>query len=120
MTALAKAVSSSSISRSLSALDLIAKSLISFELRTSNVSESNSLASMSSGRMPSAKHAGKEHKRSAPEEESSPRVGEMYPTELEGLLLASRWGSALAQLMSKKAKTGSSHSTRVSFAAGLH
>lgn len=59
MTALAKAVSSSSKRRSLSALDLMAKSLISFELSTSNVSESNSLASMSRGRMPSAKDAEK-------------------------------------------------------------
>lgn len=63
MTTFAKAMSSSSIRRSLSGLDLIAKSLISFELRTSNVSESNSLASRSRGRMPSAKHAEREREK---------------------------------------------------------
>lgn len=67
MTTFAKAMSSSSTRRSLSGLALIAKSLISFELRTSNVSESNSLASMSRGRMPSAKHAKKERKKPASE-----------------------------------------------------
>lgn len=66
-TTFARAMSSSSTRRSLSGFDLIANSLISFELRTSKVSESNSLASISRGRMPSAKHAEREYKRSASE-----------------------------------------------------
>lgn len=92
MTTLARAISSSSIMRSLSALDLIAKSLISFELRTSNVSESNSLASISAGRMPSAKHAEREHKRWAAEKQSGPR-GEVHLTG-EGAGLGPQGGSA--------------------------
>lgn len=105
MTALANAVSSSSIRRSLSALALIAKSLISFELRTSNVSESNSLASMSRGRMPSAKDAEREHKRSASEKQSSPRGGRVSHRARRAHL-GFKWGSAWAQLMSKKEKNG--------------
>lgn len=56
MTTFARATSSSSRS-SLDACALIANSLISLELRMSKVSESNSLASMSTGRTPSVKHA---------------------------------------------------------------
>lgn len=113
MTALAKAMSSSS-RRSLSALDLMAKSLISLELRTSNVSESNSLASMSRGRMPSAKDAEKEHKRSA-SEKVSPRVGKGSPQREEG----SSWLQVGIADVKEGKKPESSHSIRGSFARDL-
>lgn len=90
MTTFARAMSSSSIRRSLSGFDLIAKSLISFELRTSKVSESNSLASISRGRMPSAKHAEKEYKRSVSEKQSGLRAREVALTELGGPVWAAR------------------------------
>lgn len=89
MTTSARAMSSSSTRRSLSGFDLIAKSLISFELRTSKVSESNSLASISRGRMPSAKHAEREYKRSASETQSGPRE-EVSLIELGGHVWAAR------------------------------
>jgi hypothetical protein len=71
-------MSSSSIRRSLYGLALIAKSLISFELRTANVSESNSLASMSRGRMPSAKQAEGEHRRPVSEKHLSQEGKEIH------------------------------------------